>query len=334
MTSQRNSSGSILSTLFAYCVVWTYLYLGVAAGYLGNAIYYPVKNPLTRFLRLKQLSPVWVNWGGVVAFIQFVCGFTLLLMISSLVQIYQLKPDQFWHFQTLQWIFTDILVLLSAALPAGLNHWLRQYYNDADVQREVAGWKAEAYVAKLLDSACRKQPGWNVWHVVLLVFNADQENEFSVEIDHLVISPHQVYLVETKCKSGVISATADTPTWGIKKVAGEDRMRNALLQVKHTAHVLKRQIVIPVPVIPLVAIYGHAALEDNPSNVCLANDVIQAISTFEKACQSTTTTTGLFEQIQAHRNNSTQAMATHIVRAKAAQQKAHQQQFIEDASIE
>ncbi len=153
----------------------------------------------------------------------------------------------------------------------------------AESAKQEAGWRAEQYVNSLLTKFIADEcPSRTCLHDTLVVFNADLPNEYSAEVDHLFIGMHNIYLIETKYKSGVVSADANSPIWKVTKGEHSRPMRNALLQAKNTARVFSKEFNLPCKIVPIVAIRGtDVSVIEGPSNVVVATDVVKTIKAFE-----------------------------------------------------
>lgn len=332
--SRRSSdpSSGLLVQVFSTVIAWTYFYIPIGLGYCTGACFYPAKGSLTRLLRLKQCSRFWHTWSGSCHFLQGVGGLLFTAGLWAIVwefPILQVRPD------TLKHIGGGVFFALWGGLLCSVMHWLRGYGRDPAVQREVAGWRAEAFVVTLLERARRLHLDWQLWHGVLLVFEEGTSDEFSVEVDHLLVTASQVFVIETKWKSGTIVAHPTAAQWQVCTPHGNGTMRNALIQAKQTARVLRQQWQLDAPVIPLVAIHGQSTrIVEGPGNVVVAEDILQVLQAFDSApSEHHSTPTGLAAHLHRHRRTSQQAMRAHIARAQQAQLKAEKKHYVDTASL-
>lgn len=146
---------------------------------------------------------------------------------------------------------------LACAFVFSIIHWIGQYALEPDVQKKMAGINAERFVQSMIEDNQQHFPSALSLHGKVFVFNADMPNEFSVEADHVVITERNIFVIETKCKSGAMSARADSPRWNVSSKHGVGEMQNALKQAKNAARVLHRQANLPCEIVPLVAIKGN-----------------------------------------------------------------------------
>ncbi|SFB38155.1 Nuclease-related domain-containing protein [Collimonas sp. OK607] len=236
--------------------------------------------------------------------------------------------------------FMVYILALCAAFPCGLLfnilHWMEKYSKDPAIQKKMAGIAAERYVQKLIED-CRKKelPVSRSLHGKLFVFNEHTPNEFSVEVDHLLITERNVFVIETKCKSGSLSAGADSPTWKISSPYGDTDMRNAPKQVKNATRVLQHQAALPCELIPLVAIKGNdVKIVDGPTNVLVAADLVNVLRAFERdKPQPTLDPASVTALLLPHMNDDPAAMKRHVERANAARVRAEMTEIVHAASI-
>jgi hypothetical protein len=232
----------------------------------------------------------------------------------------------------------ELLAYLIIAVVCGMifsmMHWIGQYARDPDVQRQMAGRKAEAHVQQVLERVAVDYPNSRVLHGALLVFQGGTAEEFSVEIDHLFVTPSNIFLVETKYKSGAITPTADAKEWRvIAKDGSASTMRNALVQAKNSVNVLRRQISLPVKPIPLVVVHGaEVRLIDAPGNVITADRLPQAIAAFVMTATATIDPEIVLSRVRAQIATDEASMTRHVARAAQARERAELQTIVDSAS--
>ncbi len=96
---------------------------------------------------------------------------------------------------------TGLLFLaLAVAVAAAAN------YSRDRLQRYLKGARGEEAVARALD---RLPTGWHVFHGVALD-GTPLSTGGGADIDHVVVAPHAIFVIETKNWSGEITATHDT----------------------------------------------------------------------------------------------------------------------------
>lgn len=176
----------------------------------------------------------------------------------------------------------EIIAFLASAL-AGYLEAVSKVHEYPVVQQKLSGIRAEEVVKRIIRSL-EGTIGGSSCHGFLMVFDKDTPQEYSVEFDHLLITKRNIYAVETKYKSGSIRAGANTSRWTVTTEHGTTDMRNALIQVKNSIDVLRKNVVLPqtARIVPIVAVVGNnVEILNAPSNVVASHDLPQVISAFE-----------------------------------------------------
>lgn len=146
----------------------------------------------------------------------------------------------------------SVAVLGGVLLFMGYGHWLKNRQNDKEVHDLDAGSKGEAKVARLLAESLD-----NTHYLFndLLLRNGFR----AAQIDHLVIGPQGVFVIETKNWRGCIEGNGQDAIWTQHKREGEApvRLKSPVAQVQRQAGVIA-QILRgaknpPAAVIPVVA---------------------------------------------------------------------------------
>lgn len=290
------------------------------------------KRPISRALNLESLSTNWQNLYWLYVTAKWIAALFFVQMIGKSVLQFKgipLTTDRIMHGVLL------VSAALACACVFSIIHWIGQYALDPDVQKKMAGINAERYVQALIEDNQQHFPCAQSLHGKLFVFNADMPNEFSVEADHILITERNIFVVETKCKSGTISAGADSPRWKVSSKHGDGEMQNALKQAKNAAQVLHRQANLPCEIVPLVAIKGsEVQVLDGPSNVSTAENIVEIMRAFEQNKPNRMLDPAAIRALLHPYIRSDQtAMERHIERAQAARKRAEQAEIIEAASI-
>ena len=236
------------------------------------------------------------------------------------------------------------LPCLPCALVFSVLHWLEGYYNNPGIQKKAAGINAERFIQKIIQTNAARYPESRSLHGVLLVFKYGSADEFSVEADHVLITTQSIYVIETKFKSGTVRATIDGKEWETVSPTGHSgRMRNALRQVKNTVRVLERECNLQTALIPLVAVVGQqVVIENGPSNVVTADDLIKAIDAFELMAQETAEESGITTrlypdritaELMRHVSTEPSALERHTERAEQARLRANLKTIVQSASL-
>jgi hypothetical protein len=329
---QHNGYESVLGTVvrrllgcvIAACV-WT-----MTTGML--ALFFLLKRPLSRALHLEWHSARWSSLQWCYLPLKWLAGLLCLIALANASHQLSAPPartDQ---------IIAGLLALcvgLACGLLFNVLHWMERYARDPAIQKKMAGIAAERYVQRLIEEYRQDCPGSRALHGKLFVFHANTPEEFSVEADHLLITERNIFVIETKCKSGTVSAQVDASTWKVSSPHGDGDMRNALQQAKNAARVLQRQAALPCELIPLVAIKGNdVTIVDGPTNVLVAAHLINVLRAFEHGkpdpILDPASVTAL---LLPHMHDDPAAMARHIQRAKAAKARAQMTAIVNAASI-
>lgn len=224
--------------------------------------------------------------------------------------------------------------LLSAQIIAILV-WLGEYADDAEVQKCNSGKQAEDLVDRIISVNQNALGTSKLLKNCLFVFSRGQESEFSVEADHMLITQKNIFLIETKRKSGEIYCDQNSNEWSIWTPNGETKMRNALRQVLNSKRALERQFKLPVAITPIVVFVGKdTRIVDGPSNVVTSNELIQLIKAFEQ--QKTICDVEIqeiFEIMGSCISNDPSDFALHVKRAQDAQSRKISKNIVQSAKL-
>lgn len=291
-------------------------------------------------VRNKVIGLPWVvRAGGVLYGLSWV-----FLVIACFMHIYGTyfaewsSADRQNTFQ----IFHGVLATIGGLM---LGPWL--IWRTKDVQRKIAGLEAEEQVGDIIDDV-RADIGGSVRHGMLLVFRPGAKNEYSVEIDHLLVTKRNVYVIETKYKSGRINALESSARWTVETAHATSDMRNGLRQVKNTIETLCRSINAfkGVRVVPLVAVVGNnVEIINGPSNVLEASRLRRVVDAFEANTKGGDIDVDAFiAAVQVHVSTDKKAFVNHVARAntkeaewreqaRKEQEQAEFKKIVNEASI-
>lgn len=189
-----------------------------------------------------------------------------------------------------------------------------------DKAKAAAGKKAEAAVAKVLDRFTSGLTAQTM-HGTLLLFNEGLPNEFSSEIDHLLITERNVFLIETKMKSGKVNACIDLQEWEVVNGEHKSMMRNPLKQAQNTLGVLRRELGIEAT--PVVVFVGKdTRILNGPFNVVELSNLKETIKAFENSSETSVNAVDVVSKIKSAQRTGSNQMARHIKRANEAALKA------------
>lgn len=230
----------------------------------------------------------------------------------------------------------EIILLVASLVGYAIAKGARELLNTPDFEKKEKGVQAEATVRNYLTSSFSPEKGWRVFNDCLFVFNRDQENEWSAEVDHIVVGGRAIFLVETKYKSGTIKATADATQWEVTRFDRSSTMRNALKQSQNSTRALSQQLGIHgANFIPVVAFVGEDVQVINaPSNVVhypdLANVIVSIDNTIEYKGMNHEYAVQIIAQSCAKDRG---AMKRHILRAKEKAAENARKQTFENAAL-
>lgn len=306
--------------------------------WLPPIIYFPIKAPIFRFLKAdvhaKHLSflhrlAVPVVWLAIFA----LTGIPQFFIIKAL---YAHSHESAQYIEGLienLYLFT----LLPASFLVAVGKWIEEVASSPDIQKRVAGHRAEEQVKKLIDSEICPRLDAIALHNSLFVFNENTDNEFSAEVDHIIVSSRNFYLIETKYKSGTIFADANEDAWVVRTAHGEGSMRNALNQAKNSSEILFKKCSLSVQPIPIVVIVGNNPnLVGNPSNVVTGDGLLRLIQAFERISESSSRAdpSNIIAKLHAFINKDQFAYERHIERIqKRLDQVGRQRELNQDKEI-
>lgn len=181
-----------------------------------------------------------------------------------------------------------------------LSGWTQQSSSVDDLRAE-AGLHAEEVVRQLLDAYCLANPECRVIHNGKFEFNVHTAKPTRLEIDHLLITDKTIFIIETKYKSGEITALEFEPRWAIRNGSDMSTIANALKQAKRQHSILKRHFDENLPIVPLVAIVGNTTLKrHNIHHVCVPEQLPSLISMFNLYRQSCVDIATTFARLRSH----------------------------------
>ena len=108
----------------------------------------------------------------------------------------------------------------------------------------------------------------------------NEKSEMTHQVDHILIHPHGVFVIETKNYYGEIISSTGEPFW-IKVIKGErTKISNPLKQNKSHAVIVNRILDKKVDVIPVVVFVKNNAPYSGDENVINLKDVLPFIKTY------------------------------------------------------
>jgi hypothetical protein len=321
------------SWLFSVVLTFFMVVATLGTSYAMRAAFFWAKKPASDALQLKRLSASWPAMKWLYIPVQWTAG--LFAMGVALIGIHDIYTGHL----TLDSVSLSVLVFLVVPL-CGLVFmifdWMEAYHLDPQAQKDLAGTKAEVLVEKIIEINRGCYPQCESLHGTLFVFNRGTPEEYSVEADHILITTHNIFLVETKYKSGIIFADADSPNWKISTRQGQGVMRNALLQVKNTARALQKEFGSVQNIVPIVAIYGlDVSIVGGPGNVVWAHNLLDAIDAFELVNQEQKKLDppAILAELKLKVSTESRDFDKHLTRANAAKRRAELSEIVKSSSI-
>lgn len=297
--------------------------------------YRPLNRKLIAVFRLESMSVTWTNLKWLYATIMFACW---LFFVSGLF-ILIMTITAPWDYFSLAWLIGAILLTIGTSLLYNLLNLIWQLSSDPSTQMKLAGLKAEKHVHKLLKAYVNQNADSQLLNGTLLVFNKNTANEFSAELDHILITKKHIFVVETKYKSGTIQALSESVEWKVSYGNTEGQMRNALLQVKKSITHIRKELNFgeTVEVIPIVAIFGKDVnVVDAPSNVVECSELVSTIEAFSthRRTSNLLEPDSIKQKFLEKQCTDKQSFQRHIARADAAKDRHLADQIVQRASID
>jgi hypothetical protein len=263
---------------------------------------------------LALLSPYWLMHAPFLAFVFFTAPARAAQVLIAHVPL---------------WLLLTVLAGLVELVAI-----VRDIHESADGQRRIAGHRAEVQVRRLVRQLARQLQARDL-HNVLLVVNRGQPDEFSMEIDHLLITRHNVFVVETKYKAGRVLVDEAAPEWKVEG-ARSGSMRNALLQAKNTCRQLRRHLntsVAPIPVVVISSAQGTTVVSP-VSNVVTPDGLADVITALDQNAPAGDLDSGaLLARIAETVDRSAFARRAHNARANAARRRQEEDTIRHRASL-
>lgn len=156
-----------------------------------------------------------------------------------------------------------------------------------------------------------------------------------MEIDHLLVTRHNVFVIETKYQAGRVLVDEQGSEWRVEG-PHSGSMRNALLQVKNTSFQLQRHFntgVTPIPVVAITSTRGTAVVSPVP-NVVTPDELPAVVAALDKSKSTgTLDSDALLNRIVASSDRSVHARRAHNARAQAARQRRADENIRSRASL-
>ena len=145
------------------------------------------------------------------------------------------------------------------------------------IQAKVRGWIGEKAVSIILKFLPDEYTVFNNIYI--------EENGKSTQIDHVILSPYGIFVIETKNYSGWIYGSENAQYWTKNKYGTKYRFYNPLLQ--NYSHVKALQSLFGFPMlyfVPIVVFTGRATIKGHYPNhyVIYARQLLSTIKAYRK----------------------------------------------------
>ena len=111
-------------------------------------------------------------------------------------------------------------------------------------------------------------------HLLNDITLSEGEDSFTHQIDHILIHPHGVFLIETKNYKGTVLYDEDESGWYIKSKSKTIRISSPLRQNKGHLKALKKILGKDIPIIPVVTFSSNNAPYAGDENVINLDDLV------------------------------------------------------------
>jgi restriction system protein len=142
----------------------------------------------------------------------------------------------------------------------------------------IKGKLGEFFVKLILDLKLNKSQ-YKIMHNITL-----PTGDGTTQIDHIIVSPYGVFVIETKNMKGWIFGSEEQATWTQTLYKHTTKFQNPLRQnYKHTKTIESSLTLDPEVVFSIVVFVGNSTFKtDMPDNVTYAGGVVDYINTFSE----------------------------------------------------
>lgn len=296
--------------------------VGLLATTLMSLLVRPFKRKFTREFDLEERSFRYKSWRYFLGPLRWVCSVIALVSIFYVATHVLSGPPFFGgSFLMVASRFLELAtvsaVFLLTAFIFALITFLKEHAEDESLQKKLAGKHAENVVGKYLDKMAANNGGAAI-HGALFCFCINTRAEYSIEVDHVYVTSSNVYLIETKYKSGTIVADRDSHSWAVVRNNKKTNMRNALHQVGNAARVLEKECGL-VDVVPIVVIVGNdVRVESKVPNVVSLGDLPGLVDSYEILARGHRTMNPheLTQRLNQLRTNDPEVFKRHVARIR------------------
>lgn len=144
------------------------------------------------------------------------------------------------------------------------------------------------------------------------------QNGYSSQIDHVVISEYGIFVIETKNYKGWIYGGNNSEYWTQNIFGNKYRLRNPIIQNQGHVRALNRILKLaPDVYVPIVAFSWNAQLKSQFADcVVYINQVPKLIKSYNKKCLSLETVEWVYNTLLASNSDSRQDRKQHVMNVK------------------
>lgn len=257
----------------------------------------------------------WAKAAFILCGVLAVLGAFCLLFIAPLALYWAQSLWTWIEPETLRYGVVVALVLVTS-LPV-----VRMAYADSGPMRGVMdGEAAEREVSEILAQAWVRDRGYDVIENLFLV-GTGRRGRWSRELDHVVIGPAGVVVIETKSRRGKIKGALNAPEWKHEREGGSvATMRNPLLQLRGHVRTVRQLIGDSTTPIHTLCVIANASIDKalHPSVTTPAKlaHALQALMDANEPVLSSTRVTEITHRLHASRSTDPMEWAEHLARAQ------------------
>ncbi|TVO63578.1 NERD domain-containing protein [Denitromonas ohlonensis] len=292
---------------------WCQRVAGKFGMYLLGYVIFGVALEWTQDIQIPGLA--WAKAGLALCCALAVLGVFSLLFIAP-AMLYWAQPMWSWiEPEALRYGVVVVLVLV-ASLPV-----IRMAFADSGPMRGVMdGEAAEREVSDILAQPWIRDRGYVALENMFFV-GTGRRGAWSRELDHVLIGPAGVIVIETKSRRGKIKGTVDAPEWRHKREGGSVTvMRNPLLQLRGHVRTVRELIGESTTPIHALCVIANASIDKalHPS-VTTPAELDQALRTLMEAKEpalNSTRVTEITRRLYASRSTDPVQWAEHLARSQ------------------
>jgi hypothetical protein len=306
-----------------------------ASAYLVDAL---LRRRIEKRFDGVKLSLKWQKWEWLFLVSRWAC-FCCLAIVAVIACGVFVEAQKHTLIAKVFWSIGLFLAWFALVVVSQFTFWVQRNFEAPDMQRRLAGLNAEKVVAGVIETLLKPMTRGEAVHNALLVFNSGSLDEYSIELDHVLATDKNVYVFETKYKTGDIYAHQAADEWVISTKHGDVTMRSPLKQAKNAVRVLRNQLNIDsqVNLVPVVVFVGKdTKIFDGPSNVVSIDQLPHFVDSLETETQSNPmiNKAELIKRIRDLSDWGGEAYKSHIQRAELTASRRSKRLVVENLSVD